>query len=97
MSAADRISRAVFALYMVVFFAYLFAPLAVMGAATFNTSRFPTVIPWQGTTLQWFAELWNDRAGGDWRTASAGRRSRSRERSRCGIRRERPWIRSTSG
>lgn len=62
MSAADRISRAVFALYMVVFFVYLFAPLAVMGAATFNTSRFPTVIPWQGTTLQWFTELWNDGA-----------------------------------
>lgn len=62
MSAADRISRGVFALYMVVFFVYLFAPLVIMGAATFNTSRFPTVTPWQGTTLQWFTELWNDGA-----------------------------------
>ena len=62
MSATDRISRLLFGFYMVAFFVYLFLPLAVMGAATFNTSRFPTVIPWQGTTLKWFAELWNDRA-----------------------------------
>lgn len=62
MSPADRISRFLFAAYMVAFFVYLFLPLAVMGAATFNTSRFPTVIPWQGTTLKWFTELWNDRA-----------------------------------
>lgn len=62
MSVADRIAKAMFAFYMVAFFVYLFAPLAVMGAATFNTSRFPTVTPWQGTTLQWFSELWADRA-----------------------------------
>lgn len=62
MSATDRISRLLFGFYMVAFFVYLFLPLAVMGAATFNTSRFPTVIPWQGTTLKWFTELWNDRA-----------------------------------
>jgi spermidine/putrescine transport system permease protein len=62
MSAADRIARFMFAFYMVAFFIYLFAPLMVMAAATFNTSRFPTVIPWQGTTLNWFVELWKDRA-----------------------------------
>ena len=62
MSPADRIARALFAFYMVAFFVYLFAPLAIMGAATFNTSRFPTVTPWQGTTLQWFSELWSDSA-----------------------------------
>lgn len=62
MSATDRIARLLFGFYMVAFFVYLFAPLAIMGAATFNTSRFPTVTPWQGTTLQWFNELWNDRA-----------------------------------
>jgi len=61
-NAADRIARFLFAFYMVAFFVYLFAPLAIMSAATFNVSRFPTVTPWQGTTLQWFAELWNDRA-----------------------------------
>lgn len=62
MNAADRIARALFVVYMAAFFAYLFAPLIVMSAATFNTSRFPTVTPWQGTTLHWFSELWADRA-----------------------------------
>jgi spermidine/putrescine transport system permease protein len=33
-----------------------------MGAAAFNESRFPTVIPWQGTTLDWFAAMWADAA-----------------------------------
>ena len=59
---AEAIPRFLFALYMGAFFLYLFAPLAVMGAATFNTSRFPTVTPWRGTTLEWFAALAKDGA-----------------------------------
>jgi len=43
--------------YLGLFFAYLFLPLAVMGIATFNESRFPTITPWQGTTLKWFDAL----------------------------------------
>ncbi|GHE20323.1 ABC transporter permease [Halomonas urumqiensis] len=43
--------------YVVVFFGYLFLPLIIMAAATFNDSRFPTVTPWGGTTLRWFGEL----------------------------------------
>ncbi|AZN72713.1 ABC transporter permease [Georhizobium profundi] len=62
MRASDAIRNALFALYFVAFFAYLFLPLGIMGAATFNESRFPTVTPWQGTTLQWFNELWADAA-----------------------------------
>ncbi|VVT13706.1 ABC transporter permease [Rhizobium sp. EC-SD404] len=62
MRASDAIRNALFALYFVAFFAYLFLPLVIMGAATFNESRFPTVTPWQGTTLQWFNELWADAA-----------------------------------
>ncbi|WP_404862448.1 ABC transporter permease [Georhizobium sp. MAB10] len=62
MRASDVIRNALFALYFVAFFAYLFLPLGIMGAATFNESRFPTVTPWQGTTLQWFNELWADAA-----------------------------------
>ncbi|MBL8590494.1 MAG: ABC transporter permease [Methylobacteriaceae bacterium] len=46
--------------YLGVFFVYLFAPLVIMSAATFNTSRFPTVAPWMGATLQWFQALWAD-------------------------------------
>ncbi|WP_173934822.1 ABC transporter permease [Chelativorans sp. Marseille-P2723] len=60
MSVADRIARALFGFYFAAFFVYLFAPLTIMAVATFNKSRFPTVIPWQGTTLQWFDELWAD-------------------------------------
>lgn len=46
--------------YLIVFFVYLYVPLVIMGAATFNTSRFPTVTPWLGTTTKWFGELAND-------------------------------------
>lgn len=62
MNAADRIAKGLFILYMAVFALYLFAPLIIMGAAAFNTSRFPTVTPWQGTTLDWFSAMWSDRA-----------------------------------
>ena len=57
MSTADRISRGLLGFYFAAFFVYLFAPLAIMAAATFNTSRFPTIVPWQGTTLDWFNQL----------------------------------------
>lgn len=56
------VRKALFGFYFVAFFAYLFLPLAIMGAATFNESRFPTITPWQGTTLQWFSALWADEA-----------------------------------
>jgi spermidine/putrescine transport system permease protein len=62
MNASETIRKGLFGLYFVAFFLYLFAPLAIMGAATFNESRFPTVTPWQGTTLRWFEELWRDTA-----------------------------------
>lgn len=59
---ASVLPKVIFAIYMVLFFAYLFLPLLVMAAATFNTSKFPTVTPWLGTTLDWFSALWADRA-----------------------------------
>lgn len=59
---AELLPRIIFAIYMILFFTYLFLPLAVMTAATFNTSKFPTVTPWLGTTLQWFQALWADQA-----------------------------------
>ncbi|MGE0239575.1 MAG: ABC transporter permease [Parvibaculaceae bacterium] len=58
----DWLPRLVFAAYMVLFFIYLFLPLVVMTAATFNASKFPTVTPWLGTTLGWFSALWADQA-----------------------------------
>jgi spermidine/putrescine transport system permease protein len=59
---AEALPRVIFAAYMALFFIYLFLPLAVMAAATFNTSKFPTVTPWLGTTFDWFAALWADQA-----------------------------------
>ncbi len=61
-AAIDAIPRLLFLLYLVALLAYIFVPLGVMGAATFNTSRFPTVTPWLGTTLDWFTALANDQA-----------------------------------
>ena len=55
-----RASDIVLRVYLAIFFAYLFLPLIIMGAATFNDSRFPTVTPWRGTTLKWFGALWAD-------------------------------------
>ncbi|MGF7175569.1 ABC transporter permease [Azospirillum doebereinerae] len=57
---ADRLRRLLTGFYLAVFFGYLFLPLIVMGAATFNSSRFPTVTPWMGFTLSWFSALWAD-------------------------------------
>ncbi len=54
--ASERLLQA----YLVLFLLYLFLPLVIMVAATFNTSRFPTVTPWLGTTTRWFEVLWND-------------------------------------
>ena len=48
--------------YIGVFFVYLFTPLIIMGLATFNDSRFPTVSPWKGATLKWFEALAQDGA-----------------------------------
>lgn len=47
-------------LYMGLFLFYLLAPLAVMGGAAFNDSRFPSILPWKGGTLRWFNELMGD-------------------------------------
>lgn len=59
MSAAT-FRRWVTGAYLVLFFGYLFLPLGIMAAATFNSSRFPTITPWMGFTLQWFGALWAD-------------------------------------
>ena len=59
---ADTLPRIVFIGYMLLFFLYLFLPLGVMAAATFNSSKFPTVTPWLGTTSEWFVALWRDQA-----------------------------------
>lgn len=47
-------------LYIALFFAYLFGPLAVMGVTAFNVSEYPQVYPFEGFTLKWFAALVGD-------------------------------------
>jgi spermidine/putrescine transport system permease protein len=60
-AGAERLRVWLTRLYLVMFFGYLFLPLAVMSAATFNDSRFPTILPWAGTTLKWFGALLDDK------------------------------------
>lgn len=55
-----RLESIILRIYVWLFFAYLFLPLLVMMAATFNDSSFPTVTPWRGTTLKWFPALADD-------------------------------------
>ncbi len=55
-----RKSNYAFHLYMVLFLLYMLLPLVVMGGAAFNDSRFPSIYPWQGWTMRWFVDLWND-------------------------------------
>ena len=47
-------------LYMVAFLFFMLAPLAVMSGAAFNDSKLPSIVPWKGWTLNWFAELFAD-------------------------------------
>ena len=55
-----RTSEALQRLYLGFFLACLLLPLALMAAAAFNAGRFPTVVPWTGTTLHWLGALWAD-------------------------------------
>ena len=57
----SRASDRLLSVYLGLFFIYLFLPLVVMALATFNSSRFPTVTPWLGTTTKWFDALFADR------------------------------------
>ncbi|GGN20275.1 MULTISPECIES: ABC transporter permease [Marinomonas] len=59
---SETIMRYAIRFYIGVFFIYLFTPLIIMGLATFNDSRFPTVSPWRGATLKWFEALAQDGA-----------------------------------
>lgn len=59
MSSAS-VGRIALALYIAMFFLYLFGPLAVMGVSAFNAAPYPAVYPFQAFTLDWFAGLARD-------------------------------------
>lgn len=73
-SGAEGLRAGLTRVYLVLFFGYLFLPLVIMSAATFNDSRFPTVLPWQGSTLKWFGALFDDRLMWDalWTSLAVG-------------------------
>lgn len=62
---ADRLAQVAIRGYLALFFAYLFLPLGVLVGAAFNASRYPTLVPWEGLTGQWFADLLADRLMGE--------------------------------
>ncbi len=49
-------------LFVLIFFAYLFGPLILMGVTAFNSASFPTVSPWDCFTVEWFGKLARDDA-----------------------------------
>ncbi|MFZ5790747.1 MAG: ABC transporter permease [Pseudomonadota bacterium] len=55
------VMKAMVGFYILLFFTYLFGPLAVMGVTAFNTPNYPQAYPFEGFTLSWFAALANDK------------------------------------
>ncbi|MCQ4160206.1 ABC transporter permease [Roseomonas sp. GC11] len=58
---ADTLRRALVGFYILLFFAYLFGPLVVMGITAFNTPAYPQAWPFEGFTLDWFGKLAGDK------------------------------------
>jgi spermidine/putrescine transport system permease protein len=56
------VMKSMFTFYVILFLAYLFGPLAVMGVTAFNTPNYPQAVPFEAFTLDWFVKLWNHRA-----------------------------------
>ncbi len=59
--SSKLVMRGMIGFYIFLFFLYLFGPLIVMSITAFNTPNYPTAIPFEGFTLDWFPKLWNDR------------------------------------
>ena len=60
MTSSNTVLKIVTGGYILLFFVYLFLPLAFMAIVAFNTSSIPQVTPWEGFTLKWFTELFGD-------------------------------------
>nr|WP_298686020.1 ABC transporter permease subunit [uncultured Dongia sp.] len=59
---SKMIMRGMIGFYILLFFGYLFGPLAVMGITAFNTPNYPQAYPFEAFTLDWFVKLWNHRS-----------------------------------
>jgi spermidine/putrescine transport system permease protein len=51
-----------FRIYIVLYFAFLFAPLLITCVLAFNDSQFPS-LPWKGFTMEWFTGNLPERVG----------------------------------
>jgi spermidine/putrescine transport system permease protein len=60
LAQSSTLFRALFNCYLILFFAYMFLPLIFMSVAAFNAASNPSVYPWQGFTLEWFDDLFQD-------------------------------------
>ncbi len=58
--ASEKLTRVFTLIFVLIFFAYLFGPLIVMGMSAFNTSSFPRISPWDCFSVEWFNVLVND-------------------------------------
>jgi len=59
--SSRQILRLMTAFYLLVFFTYLFGPLAIMGVTAFNTPSYPQAYPFEGFTWHWFEVLSQDK------------------------------------
>ena len=59
---SGAVYRAMLGFYLLLFFGFLFGPLAVMGVTAFNTPTYPQVWPFEGFTLDWFQKLFEDQS-----------------------------------
>jgi spermidine/putrescine transport system permease protein len=56
----NPLGRILIRVYVVIFFAYLFVPLIIMGGAALNDTKCRSLYPRVGLTDRWFVDLWND-------------------------------------
>ncbi len=58
---SDTVVKLSVGFFVLIFFAYLFGPLILMGLTAFNSSQFPRVSPWECFSVEWFDVLMNDK------------------------------------
>ena len=58
---SNTVMKGMLGFYIALFFLYLFGPLLVMSITAFNTSNYPSVLPFEGFTLDWFSKLFAHR------------------------------------
>jgi spermidine/putrescine transport system permease protein len=59
--SSKLVMRGMIGFYILLFFLYLLGPLFLMGVTAFNKPNYPTVLPFEGFTFDWFVKLWNHR------------------------------------